>query len=578
MKAASKIAPFVAVLLSMRAAECSIPHAATCTDSLVRPHHLADLTRPHLRGDAWPNPTIHCSARYWSWNAVGRLLGDGLDVDNGAAYRHVLNASGSVARCCRLEVGQERYLIEETWGKSLFKPVRVQLPRGVGEASLSVVPLCPVSVSIEQNPLVWAIHSARWFGRCPGAIQAQYTMKSTRENITKDRVYPFSSVNPFLFQFDWIIGPLGPSRSKFQHLGSVQSPRSVQAALYVQRSVPKLVYVTSGAAFTALFERRVLPLINSPIFHSTVALYFGSGGAEGAHVPPTGDQLVDWATSPHISAIFAEDLNVPVEQRPPNLFGVPSGICARELTSFSASFVETASRAPPFEKRHTAVYGCFSTDADGYSHDRETSWREMRKGVPLFAWCRDSPVRTRGAFFASRSPRGDSLLPWQDEHREVLEDSHLSQGGGSCSSESTSTEDRHLRNLWHNASQFKFAWVPFDKGLECGRMFELLAMGCIVLVPHRPGLEKELAGLPVAFVRQRDIKIGNRMIGADDDVDGGQERLSLETVTALWLSKAEARLGPTANDPDLTRRRLSPGYWAERIKRRVAVAEQRGSY
>ena len=155
-----------------------------------------------------------------------------------------------------------------------------------------------------------------------------------------------------------------------------------------------------------------------------------------------------------------------------------------------------------------------------------------------------------------------------------------------------------MRAFWHNASGFQLAFSPFGNGLECGRTFELLALGCIVVMPPFPGSEEEYSGLPVAFLppasrrrkksdqdlaqrrlgdaaqarerRERRLRLGERRrseaSAAAAESAAALARSPLEAVTRPWLEEVVARLGPLARDVAGTRRKLGPGYWADRVR------------
>ena len=124
---------------------------------------------------------------------------------------------------------------------------------------------------------------------------------------------------------------------------------------------------------------------------SKVTLYVGGGGIDGS---PDARQLIRLVNHTSINAVYAENLELSTDDRPPRLFNAPIGIWSvmmaplrttlnplaswlhlgaphlkscvlthvssmREAVSFAASFVETVGRVPAFDDRHSALYGCY---------------------------------------------------------------------------------------------------------------------------------------------------------------------------------------------------------------------------
>ena len=175
-----------------------------------------------------------------------------------------------------------------------------------------------------------------------------------------------------------------------------------QAALYVQRAIPQVIYVTKGPPFTTLFEMRILPALEKRsaelpasfskvnLLHVAVIVILAAllklaarlhgsaltqrvgpnqvviyvGGLDGA---PEAPQLAAWARSPAVAAVFAENLDMPLGPgRPKNLLNAPIGLCMREEVAFAAPLALALSQAPPFFDRHPAsVYGCYGADHGG---------------------------------------------------------------------------------------------------------------------------------------------------------------------------------------------------------------------
>ena len=157
--------------------------------------------------------------------------------------------------------GKERDLLEQAWGAKLFAPLDVEYTRGLGISALAPQPLCPVSVPVVQNPLAFVLHSARWLGACPRSVAAQYAERATRDEVGRERRYPFSITAPFLFAFDWVVAPVDVGRGKWKALGAVRTPhagRSTKVGLYVQRAIPELLYVINVRLHKHLLKSKLL--------------------------------------------------------------------------------------------------------------------------------------------------------------------------------------------------------------------------------------------------------------------------------------------------------------------------------
>eukprot|EP00613_Pedinella_sp_CCMP2098_P028444 CAMPEP_0171699664 /NCGR_PEP_ID=MMETSP0991-20121206/10104_1 /TAXON_ID=483369 /ORGANISM="non described non described, Strain CCMP2098" /LENGTH=254 /DNA_ID=CAMNT_0012288797 /DNA_START=156 /DNA_END=917 /DNA_ORIENTATION=+ len=247
-----------------------------------------------------------------------------------------------IASCCRFgEKGQEQSLLEKRFGRDLFDKIHVKYHRNSGFASLSAVQLCP-DVPYPQNPMLLAFHSTRWYSACPGNVGVQYKRRATLPFGGGSFPYPFSTQLPFLYQFDWVIGPKAPAKQGWRDpTGKVLPPSKephgvLSAALFVQREIPRLLYVTKGLPYTALFEQRVLPLLKThAAFQSghRVVVYLGGGGQDGV---PDAKQLNRWASLPQVAAVFAENLDMPLEHREKTAATKPSS-SASSSSSTAAS-------------------------------------------------------------------------------------------------------------------------------------------------------------------------------------------------------------------------------------------------
>ena len=121
--------------------------------------------------------------------------------------------------------------------------------------------------------------------------------------------------------------------------------------------------------------------------------------------------------------------------------------------------------------------------------------------------------------------------------------------------------------FWHNASQFRVAFSPFGNGYECFRTFELLAVGCIVVMPYYPGVEVMYEGLPVAF-----LKAERRRANGETFMSTTAPSV-LEQLTPARLSEIEKELAPLARDVDATRRKLSLLHWLKKYRRPLGELE-----
>mmetsp|Transcript_38142 Transcript_38142/g.85158 ORF Transcript_38142/g.85158 Transcript_38142/m.85158 type:complete len:631 (-) Transcript_38142:178-2070(-) len=519
--------------------------SSSCESTFMKPVQSAKRASHHFEKDSWPNPTMRCASRYWNYRSAALLSGlddDLHDDSEDAAFTRLRTENSRIGKCCSLADG-ELSEIE----RKVARPVRIAYPnrgrRGrfheFRRANLEVRHLCAsaTGASVNQNPIMFGIHTTRWFNACPGNIKVQYLGRATRAG----RTYPFSVQNPFLYQFDWMIGPFEAHCRKWLDLGTLaKSPigsaknprdRDIQAVgLYVQRSSPKIIYVVKGLPYLQLFEEVVLQVLKDQ--NRKVTLYVGGGGIDGS---PDARQLIRLVNHTSINAVYAENLELSTDDRPPRLFNAPIGICMREAVSFAASFVETVGRAPAFDDRHSALYGCYG---GGYPY-RIASSEQMRDPQNKhLVWCADQ------AKDDSYGAKGDA---------KSMEAS-IWDGGSHCND--TSLEDVRAREFWHNASRFKFAFSPWGNGLECYRTFELLALGCIVVMADYPGARTAYEGLPVAFIPTKHTIRS----GVSDGVQGASPG---------WLAEVEAKLGPLAQDARATRRKLSASHWAKKIREHV---------
>jgi hypothetical protein len=183
---------------------------------------------------------------------------------------------------------------------------------------------------LHQNPIALALHSTRWFNACPGNIFVQYGLRSER-NDTIRRSYPFSYQNPFLYNFDWVVGPSNAAARRWQNLGSLVNKKEAQGivGLFVQRLVPHIIYSVKGPPYLTFLSETLLPMLSSNrmlLNDSTIVVYVGGGGVDG---PPDRAVINSISSSPVVAAVFAENLDTPYSQRPPNVFNAPIGMWYR---------------------------------------------------------------------------------------------------------------------------------------------------------------------------------------------------------------------------------------------------------
>jgi len=86
-------------------------------------------------------------------------------------------------------------------------------------------------------------------------------------------------------------------------------------------------------------------------------------------------------------------------------------------------------------------------------------------------------------------------------------------------------------------------------------------------MPYFPGAEQTYEGLPVAFV-SRDLHAGS-FEGIGGGRSWGEVPPSIASITPGFLKAAESRLGFLARDLNGTRWKISPAYWAAKIRKRV---------
>ena len=118
---------------------------------------------------------------------------------------------------------------------------------------------------------------------------------------------------------------------------------------------------------------------------------------------------------------------------------------------------------------------------------------------------------------------------------------------------------------------------------ECGRTFELLSLGCIVIMPEIPGFREQYSHLPVAFVttdphlQQQVLRERNERLRQNlqhewhDDVP---LVTSFDGLTVEVLAAIGKALGPLASDVKRTRYYLSPAYWASRFRSHLSDGPQ----
>ena len=432
-----------------------------CLSILPSPEDAENSVAGHLSGDAWPNHDIKCSASYWNYESLSRValwLNHNADKGPGEVYRNAMASNSPLARCCRHEDVTESALLA-VWGAQLVKPTLVFPKRHSSyNARILIEPMCPSSdAMLIQNPMMLAFHSTRWFNACPGNIFVQYSKRATRSD-RKMRSYPFSYVNPFLRQFDWVLGPVGPSDANWRNLGAVKGmAHSMYASLYAQRTVPLVIYCTNGKPFVDIL-RRILSL-----FHRRghkVVVYIG--GLDGT---PNEEYMVQIASFPSVAALFAENLDVPLSHRPKGnkLLNAPLGLCMREAVTFAGQLVEAISNAPHFDDRYPdVVFGCYGATHGG----REVSQREFKQRG-LFSWCSDRPPNAENGFQVLSGKA-------KNVHNMTFEmPVRCGEGHGN-----ESFEAARARAFWTNASKFKFAFSPFGNGCVSDRSRVLL------LSPH----------------------------------------------------------------------------------------------
>ena len=188
-----------------------------CQAVLPQPNEVRGAVRGHIEGDDWPGADMRCSSHYWNYRTVGEALKFGA-IDENAIRDRLLNLTAPLSHCCHLRPGSEKEALIKIWGSKLFEKTQITYRRGSGLTILKVAPLCPLSGTRLQNPLAFTFFSTRWFNACPGNIIVQYERRADRPG----KKYPFSVQNPFLFQFDWVIGSTGAgNEAKWRYLGSL---------------------------------------------------------------------------------------------------------------------------------------------------------------------------------------------------------------------------------------------------------------------------------------------------------------------------------------------------------------------
>lgn len=515
------------------------PEQLTCSPTVLPPSEVEALVEGHVRGDSWPNRDMRCAAHYWGYAGLGRSYAGRLDSDpDDSVYRQLRSGgdAGALAECCRpVDRGgifrhRSLYAKMNSTFPRILEPTRV-VPAHYGayDVSLELDALCPPTLSVAQNPMAYSFHSPRWFNACPGNIFAQYTNHRLVTNNAPTRCqgagcmkhYPFSLQNPFLYQWDWVLGPFGAGDAKWRDLGGVdglrQQPRQVK--LYVQRTVPRTVYCVKGLPFADVLERLLRLLAHRGL---RVVVYVG--GLDGS---PRHDTMVRLARLPSVAQLFAENLDVPLELRPPGnkLVNVPLGLCMREAVALAGQLTEALGNAPPFQDRHGSVFSCYGT-AHGGRHVSKAEFlgHGSPGGLPPahLAWCRDAPLEgSPGPMAATQAqaqaqarrrieesppapqgkppPSSDNRRPaarrpsrprvrrpnegrspnaalraammdaamtqrWEEGRQEEEEEEEAvgARCGGGFGGEGF--EARRARDFWRNASQFKFAFSPFGNG------------------------------------------------------------------------------------------------------------------
>ncbi len=523
---------------------------------------------------------MEASSRFWSYASITRMH---MGETSGSGEEKLRAASKALVRCCRIgERGQETGALQRAFGLGLFGKINVRYRRSGSSAILSAVPLCPTIIH-PQNPMMLTFLSTRWFSGCPGNVGVQYRRRATRPVAGFE--YPFSMQLPFLLGFDWVLGPDAPSKHAWKNPNEKVMHGLRRVFLYAQKIIPRMIYVTKGPPYTSLFEAKVLPLLEGhPSFQGhggRVVVYVGGGGNDGS---PDGSQLRRWAKHPQIAAIFAENLDLELEQRflllsgneseptaegsatsggsssssssqteitseskaeadftETKIFSAPLGLCMRDLVTRAGTLVQALEAAPPFDKRHsTSLYGCFGNDHGRRKLDRAVFQDPAVRNAAgsLFTWCMDRPPQ--GARAAVSEPPADVAA---------------------------SPEGASTQAFWHNASQFRVAFSPFGNGYECFRTFELLAVGCIVVMPYYPGVEVMYEGLPVAF-----LKAERRRANGETFMSTTAPSV-LEQLTPARLSEIEKELAPLARDVDATRRKLSLLHWLKKYRRPLGELE-----
>ncbi|KAJ1461064.1 hypothetical protein M885DRAFT_317892 [Pelagophyceae sp. CCMP2097] len=352
-------------------------------------------------------------------------------------------------------------------------------------------PLCSLFASSRPyNPLHYALYSSRPFGGGSRYVNAQWarvahfarlnhTGSWAGAGVRKDLIcgeqcvkafhkrnpYPHDAIStPFILGFDWVITE-APSKS-----GEPWTKLKAPAILFVQRPVPNLVMVSNTAeAMQLLLDFAVEPAEQSLSLDrpdSKLVVYVACHGPTGqdgdVNLTPKLRRILD---SPAVLRVFAQNANF----QHAKLRGAPTGMLQVQLALRGDALTALAKTAPAWADRDAVVHACF--------HDMYQDRKDAKKFVTqqcnknLCKWC-DGSVKA-----AAPADQKKDFSAFGNPHLSILK-------------------------YWREVVHYQFALSPFGNGKECGRTYELLALGVVPILHDYPGCRTAYEGLPVVIVKR----------------------------------------------------------------------------
>ena len=261
------------------------------------------------------------------------------------------------------------------------------------------------------------------------------------------RPYPYSiSGLPFLAGFDAMVTEVPVTKDPWGKLSSAP-------VLFAQDPAPELIYTTNTAA--AL--KRCLTDVIRPAERyfggkKKVVVYIASQSLHTMDSDVRGTKdVMGILNSRVVAAVFA----VNAAFHHPKLRGSPMGFHSGHAVLRGTDLISIAAASKPWTHRLQRVHACFNS---GYA-DRRAAKTFVEDSCHLCTWC--------GIPDPSPNPHFNQIEYWRD------------------------------------VSRYQYAISPWGNGKECGRSYELLALGVVPIMHRYPGLTANAyEGLPVVIVNE----------------------------------------------------------------------------